>query len=198
MMIPFVRRTLAIAALGLAAVAAAPARAQVPTFWFRPTSTPLRIVDPVVCRSIEGYRDFVPSPEAEQTSDEKLLIYYTPANYRIVPKGDGFSARFIQDGQVRRAGGNEVLRRKENLLDYEAVSDVPPVDVYLRNAVSPKGLPPGDYEFDIILRDANSFERTATSTVKFRIVEAKPPRPAASTAGHLRDEPEGSRRRSSS
>jgi hypothetical protein len=143
----------------------------------KPSDPTLAIDQPVVCRSIEGFEDYEELPGAEQTSDEKLLVYYRPRGFAIVPKGDRFAARFTQDGQIRAKGKKKVLLRKAKLLDYEAVADRPPREVYLQNAFSLKGLPPGEYEYDVILRDENA-ETSTTATVKFRVVPAKLPRAA--------------------
>src|SRR5690348_16508282 len=43
-----------------------------------PTPRPggLRMSRAVVCRTINGYEDYEPLPDAAQTSEEKLLIYF--------------------------------------------------------------------------------------------------------------------------
>ena len=83
----------------------------------------------------------------------------------------------MQDGQIRRLGGKQVLLRKAKLLSYEAKSDVPPDEIYIRNTFSLKGLPPGDYEYDMILKDVTAKPATITTTesVKFQVVPAKLP-----------------------
>ncbi|MDG3003971.1 hypothetical protein [Paludisphaera mucosa] len=136
----------------------------------------LRIEGQVVCQSIEGYEDYEERPEAEQTSDEKLLVYFRPKNYAIVRKGEDYAAHFTQDGQIRALGKKKVLLRKEKLLDYEAVSKTPPRNLYISNTFSLKGLPPGEYEYDMILRDENLEKATVTASVKFRVVAAKLPK----------------------
>jgi hypothetical protein len=137
----------------------------------------LRIVDPVVCTSIEGYEEYEKHPDAKLTCDEKLLVYYRPKGYKVVHLGDVYIARFVQDGQIRRLGDKRVLLRKEKLLNYEAKSDVPPDEIYFRNTFSLKGLPPGDYEYDVILRDvaARPAVITTVESVKFQVVPAKYP-----------------------
>src|SRR5271154_3640918 len=45
--------------------------------------TSLRMTPGVVCRSIAGYEDYEPLPEAAQTAEEKLLIYFRPSGHRI-------------------------------------------------------------------------------------------------------------------
>jgi hypothetical protein len=131
----------------------------------------------IACLSIEGYEQYEVLPDAQLTSDEKLLVYYRPLNYKIVRRGDDYLAHFTQDGQIRRKGEKPVLLRKKNLLDYEAKSRTPPEEVYIRNTFSLKGLSPGEYEYDIILRDENDRDHPVTQSVKFRVIPAAVPKP---------------------
>jgi hypothetical protein len=141
----------------------------------------LRISTAAVCRSIDGYEDYELLPDAALTSEEKLHIYYRPSGYTIVSRGDDYLAHFLQDGQIRRKGEKAVLRRKRNILDYEAKSQQPPERIFLRNSVPLKGLPPGEYEYDILLRDANGGGAVVTRSLAFKIIppsrpEGGPPR----------------------
>ncbi len=135
----------------------------------------LRMSKAVVCSSVDGYERFKILPGAAQTADEKLLIYYRPLYYKVVQKDDSFTAHLTQDGQVRRKGEKTVLFRKQKLLDYEAKGKDPLGPIFLRNSVSLKGLTPGEYEFDIILRDENEPGPPSLQSVKFRIVAAVQP-----------------------
>jgi hypothetical protein len=130
----------------------------------------LKMTKAVACRSIDGYEQYEPLPGGALTSEEKLQIYYRPLNYKIVEVGNEFMLHFTQDGQIRRKGEKGVLRRKKNILDYEGKSPQPPGWIYLRNSVPLKGLPPGEYEYDIILRDENNPAPPVTQAVSFRII----------------------------
>jgi len=174
MLLTFARR-LATSALGPALLASASFAAFQGEDDAKPPAPGLRIEKPVVCRSIEGYEDYEELPNAEQTSDEKLHVYFLPKGYKVVPKGERFAAHFTQDGQVRAKGQKKVLLRKAKLLDYEAVAAQPPDSIYLMNTFSLKGLPPGEYEYDMILRDENVPGATVTASVPFRIVPARLP-----------------------
>jgi hypothetical protein len=92
-----------------------------------------------------------------------------------VQKDDFFKAHLTQDGQVRRRGEKTVLLRKKSLLDYEPKSRNPLGPIYLRNSFSLKGLTPGEYEYDIILRDENEPGPPAIQSLKFRVVAPVPP-----------------------
>ena len=124
----------------------------------------------VACRSIEGFEDYERLPRGELTAEEKLLVYYRPLNYKIVRQGKDYTAHLTQDGQVRRKGEKTVLLRKKNLLDYEPRRAEPLGEIYLRNSFALKGLTPGEYEYDIILRDENNPGPPVIQSVQFRII----------------------------
>lgn len=137
----------------------------------------------VACKSIEGYEDFEPLPDATLTSDEKLLVYYCPTGFQTEPAGDQFRAHFIQDAQIRRRGEKTVLRSKKKLLDFELKSDLPPALIYLRNSISLKGLKPGHYELDIILHDEIGGGSPSLQALSFQVVAAPPAPPSPATDG---------------
>ncbi len=132
---------------------------------------PLAMSKGVVCRTIDGFERYEPLPRASLTQDEKLQIYYRPLNYRVAREGEKFRIRLSQDGQIRRQGQKTVLRRKLKILEYEPESTEPPGPIFLRNSVPLKGLPPGEYEYDVILRDENGTGPPVQQSLKFRIVK---------------------------
>ncbi len=142
----------------------------------RPSS--LHMSPAVACRAIDGYERYERLRGAALTADEKLLVYYRPLEYKVVRKEDVFTAHLTQDGQVRRKGEKTVLLRKKSLLEYEPKSPDPLGPIYLRNSFSLKGLAPGEYEYDIILRDENEPGPPAIQSLKFRVIAAAPPRPS--------------------
>jgi hypothetical protein len=150
----------------------------------------LRMSKAVVCQSIDGYEDYETLPGAAMTSDEKLLVYYRPFGYKSARVGDAYQAHFTQDGQVRRRGQKAILWEKKKLLDYTTPRcPQPPLQTYLRNTISLKGLKPGDYEFTIILHDEVAKGATATQVVDFRVIPAADPRKEAQRGRTDDDEP---------
>jgi hypothetical protein len=140
----------------------------------------LAMTKAVACRSIEGFEQYEVLPSGELTAEEKLQVYYRPLHCRFALKGEEYLIHLTQDGQIRRKGEKQVLRRKKNILDYEAKTRQQPAWLFLRNSVPLKGLPPGDYEYDIILRDEYNPGPPATQSLPFRIIppalpKAKPP-----------------------
>jgi hypothetical protein len=129
----------------------------------------------VVCKKVEGYEKFVPMPDAAVTSEDKLLVYYRPTNFKVEPvdkprPGHRYRAKFAQDGRVRRKGEKTVLSKKDLILEYEPFFETPLERIYLVNTVGLKGLPPGDYEYDVILHDGLDEGSTTTQTVAFTII----------------------------
>ena len=141
-----------------------------------PARATLRMSEAVVCRSIDGYEVYEPLPDAAQTSDEKLLVYYRPFGYKSAFVNDSYQAHLTQDAEIRKRGEKAVLRQKKKLLDYTAKSPQPPELIYLRNTISLKGLKPGEYDLTIILHDEIGRGPPATQVVKFRVIPAQDPR----------------------
>lgn len=133
-------------------------------------SSALDMAPAIACRSIDGYEDYEPLPDASQTSEEKLLVYYRPLHFKLERKGAAYHGHFTQDAQIRRSGEKQVLQRKEKILEYDFKTDQPQPQVYLRNTISLKGLKPGEYDLEIILHDELAERATATQTLHFRIV----------------------------
>jgi hypothetical protein len=143
----------------------------------KPATKPLlRMSEAIVCDTIKGYEDYEPLPGAALTSDEKLLVYYRPLNYRSSLNNGSYQAHFTQDYQLRKRGVKKFFWQKLKILDYTTPKqDLPPSQIYLRNTISLKGLEPGEYDLIIILHDENNEGRTATQVVKFRIIPADDP-----------------------
>ena len=132
--------------------------------------TSLRMTPGVVCRSIAGYEDYEPLPEAAQTAEEKLLIYFRPSGHRIERVDDLYHAHLVPDFQIRKRGEKAVLRQKLKYFEYEPKSAEPPRSIYMKNVIALKGLSPGEYELTIILHDEIAKGPPATQVVKFRII----------------------------
>ena len=143
----------------------------------KPATKPLlRMSEAIICDTIKGYEDYEPLPGAALTSDEKLLVYYRPLNYRSSMVKGSYQAHLTQDAQVRKRGTKKILWQKLKMVDYTTPKrDLPPTQVYLRNTISLKGLEPGEYDLIIILHDENNEGRTATQAVKFRVIPADDP-----------------------
>ena len=148
----------------------------------------------VACKRIEGYEQFLPLPDAALTSEEKLQVYYRPLNFKVEPvekpkPGHRYKARFSQDSRIRRKGEKTVLMKKDKILEYDPTFETPSERIYLMNSVGLKGLPPGEYELDIVLKDGLDEGSTATQSLPFKIIPTPKVDPPPKTEGP--DEPEG-------
>jgi len=133
-------------------------------------ATSLRMSPGVVCRSIDGYEQYERLLGAAQTSEEKLLVYLRPLGYMTEPVDGEYQAHLAPDFQIRKHGEKAILRQKKKAFEYKPKSRERPRLIYLKNVISLKGLPPGDYDLTIILHDEVAKGATATQVVKFRIV----------------------------
>jgi hypothetical protein len=143
----------------------------------------------VACKKVEAYEKFEPLPDASLTSEDKLQVYYRPLEYKVEavekPKpGYRYRARFSQDVRIRKKGGKTILMKKDKIIEFDPAFEDPTERLYMVNNVGLKGLPPGDYELDIILRDELTPGSSATQTMAFTIIptpKAVPEKPEGPT-----------------
>lgn len=150
--------------------------AAVPSFADEPGANPLKVPDPVVCSTIEGFRNFEKRDPPELTKDEKLLVYYEPRGYAVVRDGDVSKIHLTQDAKVYRRGEPKPLWGKTDMVVYKVETRERPGQVFMRNTIEVKQLKPGDYELEILLRDrlADASAPRVAQRVGFRVVEAQP------------------------
>ena len=137
---------------------------------------PMRMETAVVCKEIRGFGDYDPLPGASLTRDEKLLVYSEPTGYTIQPDKDkkSFKAHLTSDGRVRKKGRKEILFERKTLLDFTFNSSTPQMVLCLRTNVAIKSLGPGDYELDLVVKDALAVDRFTSRTVAFTVLPNKP------------------------
>jgi hypothetical protein len=133
------------------------------------------LTKPIACKEIRGYEDYEPLLPVELTSEDKLLVYYRPMHFKSEKTGKTYEARLSQDGRIRRKGEKSPLYSKK-YLDYRPTKQgEPPSLLYIRNTVGLKGLKPGEYEFDIILKDEVSQSAPAVRSIPFKVIPTPPP-----------------------
>jgi hypothetical protein len=150
--------------------------------------TQLRMTPGVVCSAIDGYEKYKVLPKAAQTSDEKLLVYFRPLGFETEMVDGAYQAHLFAGFQIRKRGQKEVLLEKLKMYEYKPRSEQPPRLVYMKNAISLKGLTPGDYDLTLILRDEIAKGPAAKQLVKFRIIPASD-RPKQEKASQSDDQP---------
>lgn len=133
----------------------------------------LSMTDPIACKTITGYEDYVVLPDAAITNHDKLLVYYRPKDYKIErTKTGGYRAHLVQEVRVRKRGEKTVLWSKPGILDFEAVRPEPLGPIYLSNSIGLRNFKVGEYDLDLILHDKIGDTKT-TSILKFQIVAPK-------------------------
>ena len=129
----------------------------------------------VACKKVEGFEKFIAPARRRphQRGQAHRLLPAAPLQGRAgqeAEAGHRYRAKFSQDGRIRRKGEKTVLMKKDQLLEYEPFFETPTERIYLVNTIGLKGLPPGDYEFDIILHDGLDEGSTSTQSVPFTII----------------------------
>jgi hypothetical protein len=150
--------------------------------------TALRMTPGIVCSAINGYEDYKILPKAAQTSDEKLLVYFRPLGFQTERVDDAYQVHLIPDFQIRKRGQKEVLLQKLKMYEYKSRNERPPRLLYMKNSISLKGLPPGEYDLTMILHDEIAKGPPAKQVIKFRVIPADDPE-KAEKAGKVLDEP---------
>lgn len=143
----------------------------------------------VAVTRVDGLEKFALLEGAKLTSEDKLKVYFRPLNYKVERTESGFRAVFTEDGRVRRKGEKTALSKEDKLLDYEHRFQAADTQIYLVNTIGLKNIPPGEYEFDIILHDSLEPGSAAMQTLPFTIIPLPKPDPAAKSEGP--DEPGG-------
>jgi hypothetical protein len=137
--------------------------------------TALRMTPGIVCRSISGYEDYEVLPKAAQTSDEKLLVYFRPLGFQTELVEGAHQAHLVPDFQIRKRGEKTVLLQKLKMYEYKPRGEQPPRYLYMKNVISLKGLPAGDYDLTMILHDEIAKGPPVTQVVRFRVLPADDP-----------------------
>jgi hypothetical protein len=140
-----------------------------------PDKPKLSMSPAVACAKIKGFGDYVALDEPVLTRDDKLQVYYEPSGFAYETVGKEYRVHLTQEGRMHRRGQKAVIMSKEKLLDYQGRTKVSPVDnIYLSNSIALKSLPPGEYDFEIILKDELGKGPVASQILKFRVKEPDP------------------------
>lgn len=105
-----------------------------------------------LCSNILGYGQYVAIPENKVKEGSKVYFYYEPVNLFTNKKDGVYGIWFTQDIIVKGQDGSEILNSKDALnFNYQTVSPV--LDVFATNSLDLGKLPPGIYQFVIVLND---------------------------------------------
>jgi hypothetical protein len=147
----------------------------------RPGAPSLSLSEPIACRKITGYEDYVVLEPAELTRDEKLLVYCRPRGHTYVldKKKGRYQAHLVEDIAVRRKGKQKPIWTRKKAIDFLVDSESPPLNLYLGTTIGLKGLEPGDYEAELIVTDELTEDPPATQVLEFKVIARRPPRAPA-------------------
>ena len=131
----------------------------------------------IVCKSIDGYEDYVQLP--------RRLLRRATKNFSCISVTVGFQtekvdkaveAHLTADGEVRRSGQTrQSCVHKKKMLEYQP-RRAAPERVYLKSSISLKGLAAGDYDLTIILHDEIAKDSSVSQVIKFKVIPPKDPR----------------------
>lgn len=155
-----------IVALVVMGVAAAPDRSD-------PDDGSFGFTKPVACVEIKGFDDYVELSGATLTSDEKLLVYFRPRHFRTVRIGRQFEAHLTEDVRLRKRGDKTVLWSKLKMVDYQPRADTARPPISIHNKIALKGLLPGQYELEIVLRDEVGLTPPVVRVLAFEVIPAR-------------------------
>jgi hypothetical protein len=139
-----------------------------------PPKPKLSMSPAVACAKIKGFGDYVALDEPVLTRDDKLQVYYEPRGFVYETVGKEYRVHLTQEGRMHRRGEKAVIMSKEKLLDYQGRTKVSPVNnIYLSNSIALKSLSPGEYDFEIILKDELGKGPVTSQILKFRVKESE-------------------------
>lgn len=131
-----------------------------------------RLSEPVVCKTINGFRDYVKLEPPELTTFDKLLVYVEPQGFSTKPDDEKLRAELVQGAKLRAKGSKKIIFEREELFKYDPVIESSGQQIYLGATIGFKNLKPGEYLLDLTTIDrAAKPEKRAVQTIEFRIIE---------------------------
>lgn len=189
-MIPRPRRIVAIGFFLISALeVSSPAPSEEPT-------RRLSMSAPKACSKIDGYRNFKTLDEAVLTADEKLLAYHEVVGFAVARRDDRYLVHLREDIRVRRPGEKKAIFAKKDAIDYAVTFDTPHPVVYFKTTVGLKGLAPGRYILDLVMRDLQNPAGETMRSLEFQVKNSPKVDPDARKAAPTEtpSRPESSRR----
>lgn len=131
-----------------------------------------RVSDPIVCKSVEGLRNYVRRDPPELTTYDKLVVYVEPSGFETRMVEGKRKAHFVQNAKVRPAGSKKYFYERTELTKFEPEVFGPGATFYLAASVGFKNVQPGEYVLELETIDlAAEPDRKVTQIVPFRIVK---------------------------
>jgi hypothetical protein len=147
-----------------------------------PQKPGLTLTEPIACRKITGYEDYVVLDPPELSQDAKLLIYTRPLGHTyVLTKERKYQAHLVEDVAIRRKGQKKPIWTRKKVVDLLVEFDQPPLYLYLGTSIGPKDLKPGEYEAELIVTDVLTDDPPATQVLEFKVIASRPREPATSS-----------------
>lgn len=122
-----------------------------------------------MCRSIQGYSQYVPSPDRKVRKGRETLFYFEPRNLYTNRRDGMYQVFFTQDMAVLSPDG-EVLMERTDALQFNYTTKSPVLDIFATNTLTLGEAPPGIYRFRITLRDRLREGAAASECLTFEVV----------------------------
>ncbi len=134
----------------------------------------LKLSDPVACKSVKGFRDYIELKPTELTTFDKLMIYVEPTGFSTKTEGDKKKAHLVQNARVRAKGAKPLIFDRNELFSYEPALSTGRENLFLAASIGFKNLKPGKYvlELDTIDKLARP-EMKITQIIEFAIIDQK-------------------------
>lgn len=129
------------------------------------------LTEPVVCRSIKGFRDYEVLEPRELTTYDKLLIYLEPSGFSLKNKEEKLFIDLRQGAILHAKGSKKRIFEKEELFQYNPEVDSPYQQIYLAATIGFKNLIPGEYVLELWTVDKLAKpEKKEIQIIEFRII----------------------------
>lgn len=112
----------------------------------------LRVGTLVMCRSIQGYGQYVPIPAKRVKAGTEVFFYIEPENLFTNRHDNMYQVWFTQDMIVLSAT-DEVLMEKRDALTFNYTTKSPVLDIFATNTLTLGPVPPGIYRYKVIVKD---------------------------------------------
>lgn len=122
-----------------------------------------------LCSNVLGFGQYVPIANNQVKAGSKVYFYYEPLNLFTNRKDGIYAIWFTQDMILKSEDGTELLNSKDALnFNYQAVSPV--MDIFATNSLDLGKLPPGIYQFIVVIKDKFS-NKTLSYGYNFQVIE---------------------------
>lgn len=122
-----------------------------------------------LCTNIIGFGQYVGAPSNQVKAGSEIFFYYEPVNVFTNRKDGIYHVWYTQDMIVHTADGEELYSGKE-ILNFNYQTTSPVLDLYATNSLELGDLPPGNYQFKVVIHDKLK-AKDKSYTYTFKIVQ---------------------------